>query len=55
MNKKYIDFALLLAANGGREAVVRVLLEAGADAKQVSPEGSRSHCSGDVMMFGCGS
>ena len=37
MNEKTGDFALLLAAKGGYEAMVRMLLEAGADAKQVSP------------------
>ena len=35
-NEKDGYFALLLAAAAGHEAVVRVLLEAGADAKQVA-------------------
>ena len=41
-NEKRGSFALLLAAEKGHEAVVRVLLEAGADAKQ----GSSAECRG---------
>ena len=56
-------FALLWAAEKGHEAVVRVLLEVGADSKQVSSAECRgaesggfwrSRCSARVMMWGLG-
>ena len=65
MHEKDGNFALLLASQKGHEAVVRVLLEAGADAKQVSSAeccGAKSGGFGGVvvphvsmMMFGRGS
>ena len=43
------SFALLMAAEKGHEAVVRVLLAAGADAKQVSSAECRGAESGGVL------
>ena len=45
-NEKNGSFALLLAARSGHEAVVRLLLEAGADAKQVASAECRGGESG---------
>ncbi|MEM1274044.1 MAG: ankyrin repeat domain-containing protein [Pseudomonadota bacterium] len=39
-----LQLALSLAANAGRDAVVRILLSAGADPNRYNPPGSHSHC-----------
>ena len=52
-NEKNGIFALRLAAGKGHEAMVRVLLEAGADAKQVSSAECRGAESGRFWRSGC--
>ena len=48
-NEKNGNFALLLAAMYGHEAVVRLLLEAGAEAKQVASAECHGAESGGVL------